>query len=312
MRRSLESLSRNSSMDMSKDPEGINNHDNNANKPDTFEEHMRKHGSLLNYIKDTLGEDVQEITANSEEHKQTVDEARDEVLKAYNKNDTSELPPAETSNDSAKNANLARYSQIWEQEKSEADKSGVNPETGRYEKGRAVIPPENIATVEYRKQLIEKQLSGQQLTMSEIMDFGRDGVLYEWNGYKLKPDCCYRKITKEALEQYQKSGFVDNDIDLSNLTRRDGGKIKGRIDTVDWFLGATTPRYGDILIETPASEKYFVPAEKPGDKGNLLADTEALHMHSSGIVDPIPMSEVRVINGIENMPPVRRVSPAHS
>ena len=301
MRRSLESLSRNSSMDMSKDPEGINNHDNNANKPDTFEEHMRKHGSLLNYVKDMLGEDVQGITANSEEHKQTIDEARDTVLKAYNKNDTSELSPAETSNDSAKNANLARYSQIWEQEKSEADKSGVNPETGRYEKGRAVIPPENIATVEYRKQLIKKQLSGQQLTMSEIMDFGRDGVLYEWNGYKLKPDCCYRKITKEALEQYQKSGFVDNGIDLSNLTRRDGGKIKGRIDTVDWFLGATTPRYGDILIEAPASEKYFVPVEKPGDKGNLLADTEALHMHSSGIVDPIPMSEVRVINGIENM-----------
>ena len=304
MGRSIESLSRSRNMDMGKDPEGINrdnNNINNTNKPDTFEEHMRKHGSLLDYIKNTLGEDVQETATNNEEHEQAINEARDAVLKVFNKNDTNESLPAETSNDSIENVNLARYQSIWEQEKSEADRSGINPKTGRYEKGRATIPPENEATVEYRKKLIEKQLSGQQLTISEKMNFGRDGILYEWNGYKLKPDCCYRKISREALEQYQKSGFVDNNIDLSNLTRKNGGKIKGRIDTVDWFLGATTPRYGNILIETPASEEYFIPVNKPGDKSNLLADTEALHMYSSGIVNPIPMSEVRVINGIEDM-----------
>ncbi len=301
MGRSLESLNRSSNMDMGKDPEGINGHNNNANQPDSFEEHMRKHGSLLDYIKNALGEDAQETITSNAKHEQAINEARDAVLKALNKNDTNELPPVETSNDSIENVNLLRYQSIWEQEKSKADRSGINPETGRYEKGRATIPPENKTTVEYRKKLIEKQLSGQQLTMSEKMNFGRDGILYEWNRYKLKPDCCYRKITREALEQYQKSGFVDNNIDLSNLTRKDGGKIKGRIDMVDWFLGATTPRYGDILIETPASEEYFIPVEKPGDKGNLLADTEALHMHSSGIVNPVPMSKVRVINGIENM-----------
>lgn len=301
MGRSLESLSRSSNIDMGKDPEGINGGNNNANKPDTFEEHMRKHGSLLDYIKDTLGKDAQETTTKNEEHEQAVNEARDAVLKAFNKNDANESLPTETSNNNVENVNLARYQSIWEQEKSKADRSGINPETGRYEKGRATIPPENEATVKYRKMLIEKQLLGQQLTMSEKMNFGRDGVLYKWNGYKLKPDCCYRKINRKTLEQYQKSGFVDNNIDLSTLVRKNGGKIKGRIDTVDWFLGATTPRYGDILIETPASEEYFIPVERPGDKGNLLADTEALHMHSSGIVNPIPMSKVKVINGIESM-----------
>ena len=301
MGRSLESLSRSRNIDMGKDPEGINGRNDNANRPDTFEEHMRKYGSLLDHIKDTLNESAQKTATKNEKHEQAINEARDAVLKVFNKKDINKSLPTESSNDSVENINLARYQSIWEQEKSKADRSGINPETGRYEKGRATIPPENKATVEYKKMLIEKQLSGQQLTMSEKMDFGRDGILYEWNGYKLKPDCCYRKINRETLEQYRKSGFVDNNIDLSSLTRKDGGKIKGRIDTVDWFLGATTPRYGDILIETPASEEYFIPVERPGDNGNLLADTEALHMHSSGIVNPIPMSEVKVINGIENM-----------
>ena len=151
MGRSLESLSRSRNIDMGKDPEGINGRNDNANKPDTFEEHMRKHGFLLDYIKDTLGEDVQETATNNEEHEQAINEARDAVLKTFNKNDTNESLPAETSNDSIENVNLARYRSMWEQEKSKADRSGINPETGRYEKGRATIPPENKATVKYKK-----------------------------------------------------------------------------------------------------------------------------------------------------------------
>ena len=84
MRRSLESLSRSSNIDMGKDPEGINSRNNNVNKPDTFEEHMRRHGSLLNYLNDILGEDTQETTTKNEEHEQAVNEAREAVLKAFN------------------------------------------------------------------------------------------------------------------------------------------------------------------------------------------------------------------------------------
>lgn len=191
--------------------------------------------------------------------------------------------------------NFKKYKTLWENEKAAADKSCLNPETGRFEKGYASIPPEAMEFVEHRRELAQKQANGEEMTMSEKMEAGRDGILYKWNGYELKPDCCYRKISKEALKQYQESGFVDNNIDLRTMSRKDGTRIKGRVDTVDWFLGATTPRYGDVLIETPASEKYFVPVEKPGGH-NMLTDTEAIHMHSSGIVDPIPMSEVRVIS----------------
>lgn len=47
MRRSLESLSRSRNMDMSKDPEGIANY---ADKPKTFEEHMREFKDLLSSL----------------------------------------------------------------------------------------------------------------------------------------------------------------------------------------------------------------------------------------------------------------------
>lgn len=67
MGRSLESLSRSRNIDMSKDPEGINGRNDNANRPDTFEEHMRKYGSLLDHIKDTLNESAQKTTTKKRE-----------------------------------------------------------------------------------------------------------------------------------------------------------------------------------------------------------------------------------------------------
>lgn len=79
MRRSLESLSRSRNMDMSEDPEGIAN---SANKPKTFEEHMRDLKDLLS----SLPNDENDATVNHDEkHDQDVDRARNAVLEAFNK-----------------------------------------------------------------------------------------------------------------------------------------------------------------------------------------------------------------------------------
>ena len=79
MRRSLESLSRSRNMDMSKDPEGIANY---ADKPKTFEEHMRELKDLLSSLPND-----ENVTAvdHDEKHEQDVDEARNAVLEAFNK-----------------------------------------------------------------------------------------------------------------------------------------------------------------------------------------------------------------------------------
>ena len=306
-RRSFESSSRSRSMDMSKDPEGVNGY---ADKPPkSFKQHISDAERLKELIDSLPRDDDDTLTSR---HEQAVNDAREAVLNSYNKLSGLTASQTDTRPSTSQKYNpdttpseefrevLRKYYDIWEDEKENADKRGVNPSTGLYEKGLTPIDESDRVTYETRKILAEKQASGAQLTMEEIMQAGRDGVLYEWNGQKLKPDHCYRKIQQPDLDHYRESGFVDNNIDLKTLERKDGRKVKGRIDTVDWYLGATTSRYGDILIEAPANPDYFVPVETPGKQGNMLTDPDAIHMHSSGIVDPIPMSEVRVLGREES------------
>ena len=79
MGRSLESLSRSRNMDMTKDPEGIASY---ADKPKSFEEHMKELKDLLS----SLPTEENEVTNNSNERRERdVDEARNAVLEAFNK-----------------------------------------------------------------------------------------------------------------------------------------------------------------------------------------------------------------------------------
>lgn len=296
---------------MSKDPEGMNK---TANQTKSFEDHVadaRRLKELLN----SLPTDDNMDGKNARE--KSVAEARQAVLDVFDSLHSFPVGNSESSGSgdafsakddiqnaiselesivSPKSANYHKYAKIWENEKKAADRRGVNPETGLYEKGRTPIDESNREIYEERRELAKKQASGAKLSFDEKMKAGRDGVIYKWGDYLLKPDHCYRKTNQADLEHYQESGFVDNDIDLETLERKDNRKVKGRIDTVDWYLGATTSRYGDILIEAPARAEYFVPVEKPGQKGNMLTDPDAVHMHSSGIVDPVPMAEVRILD----------------
>ena len=79
MGRSLESLGKSRNMDMSKDPEGIANY---ADKPKTFEEHMKELKDLLSSLpNDENGTNVDD----DEKHEQDVNEARNAVLETFNK-----------------------------------------------------------------------------------------------------------------------------------------------------------------------------------------------------------------------------------
>lgn len=84
MRRSLESFSRSRNMDMSKDPEGIANY---ADKPKSFEEHMRELKDLLSSLPND--ENVT-VVDHDEKHEQDVAKARNAVLEAFNKSNNTE------------------------------------------------------------------------------------------------------------------------------------------------------------------------------------------------------------------------------
>ena len=78
MGRSLESLSRSRNMDMPKNPEGTTNY---ADKPKSFEEHMK---DLKNLLSSLPNDESDTSVDNDEKHKQAVDEARGAVLGVFN------------------------------------------------------------------------------------------------------------------------------------------------------------------------------------------------------------------------------------
>lgn len=78
MGRSLESLSRSRNVDMPRSPEGVAGY---ADKPKSFEEHMRDLKDLLS----SLPTEEEQNSNNDEQNKQGVDEARNAVLEVFNK-----------------------------------------------------------------------------------------------------------------------------------------------------------------------------------------------------------------------------------
>lgn len=82
MGRSLESLSKSHNMDTPKNTEGIINY---ADKPKSFNEHMKELKDLLS----TLPVEEKTTTNNHEGHEQDVNDARNAVLEAFDKNKNS-------------------------------------------------------------------------------------------------------------------------------------------------------------------------------------------------------------------------------
>jgi hypothetical protein len=173
--------------------------------------------------------------------------------------------------------------------------TGLHPETGLYHTD--YMPP---ADNEELRTLREKQLLGESLSMSELLRAGRDDTVDTIGEYELKPDHVYRAVGKEALEAYLLHGMViaPGEADDEFIAGVNNAGI-------DWFLGAAAPKYGTIVLETPADPSYFTPAHENGHA--LAKDPGVRHMKSSGRHNPVPMDRVRVIE----VPPIKTSNSEH-
>jgi len=140
----------------------------------------------------------------------------------------------------------------------------------------------------------EKILNHVPLSFSEKILLGRDHPVKVIDGYPLKPDCVYRAISEKLYNQYLELGFVlGTDPEDEYMEYEENGKVFNNNRGVDWYLGGVSLRYGNVILECPASREYFVPAMDHGCR--LSADPYVRHMKSSGFQNPVPMSMVRLI-----------------
>ncbi len=145
------------------------------------------------------------------------------------------------------------------------------------------------------RQIIQKKLLNgariEELTLREkLVIGGHDQPLKNIGNYLLKPDHCYRVVSKETFEIYKKSGYIFGfDEYLGDIIEPDG-RIKATNGGVDWYLGGFSKRYGSIVLECPADKRYFVPAHDNGC--DLTFDVQIRHMKSSGKKNPVPFSMI--------------------
>ena len=146
----------------------------------------------------------------------------------------------------------------------------------------------------------EKVLHNESLTLREKVLLGRDHPVKEIDGYKLRPDCVYRAVSKKMYERYVESGFIygiDENDEYQEYEQN--GQIFNNNRGVDWYLGGASLRYGEVIIECPALKEYFIPAYDNGC--HLSYDPTVRHMKSSGFKNPVPMNMVRIIKYPKDM-----------
>jgi hypothetical protein len=158
---------------------------------------------------------------------------------------------------------------------------GTHPKTGLYHTDH-MPQPEDPSLRAVR----EKQLAGESLSIAESMQAGRDTTYSQFGEHPVKPDHVYRTIDQAGLQAYTEAGAVRGQGEMDEF--KEGENNHG----VDWYLGGVATRYGDIVLEMPATPDYFEPAH---DHGAALAkDPKVRHMKSSGTNNPVPLEHVTI------------------
>ena len=148
------------------------------------------------------------------------------------------------------------------------------------------------------RELQEKVISGQPLSMMEKVIIGRDNTFKELLGYKLKSNCAYRAVRREVFEKYKELGYVAGLNSNLEPLLDDEYLINENNKGVDWYLGGAAPKYGKIIIECPADKNYFVLA---ADSGNGMSnDPTVRFIKSSGSQKPIPFDKITRVIDLEN------------
>lgn len=162
-----------------------------------------------------------------------------------------------------------------------SEQIGMHPDTGLYHTEHMPMP-ENPAT----RAVIERQLAGEPLTMMEKINAGRDATFTELDGIQAKPDHVYRGVDEQALSAYDTANAIVGQGEHDEFVEKLNNK------GVDWYLGGIATKYGDVIIEAPASPDLFVPALDQGV--NMSKDPMVRHMKSSGTENPVPLEHVMI------------------
>jgi hypothetical protein len=174
---------------------------------------------------------------------------------------------------------------------SSSEISGTDPATGLYHVDHMPMAEDPSLAA-----LRGKQLAGEPLTMDEQMRAGRDTVVRDIDEpvghtietYHTKPDHVYRAVGYDTLRLYNQTGSV---IGFGPEDEMTPGTNRG----VDWYLGGTARKYGEVILEAPADPEYFEPAAQQGQA--LAKDPKVRHMKSSGHANPVPFDMVKVVQG---------------
>lgn len=140
----------------------------------------------------------------------------------------------------------------------------------------------------------EKIINGEELSFREKILVGRDHPVKTVDNYQLKSNCVYRAISKELYDKYVELGYIygtSKDDEYEEI--EENSVLYNNNRGVDWYLGGISLRYGEVIIECPASKEYFVPAYDNGC--HLSYDPTVRHMKSSGYKNPVPIDMVRLI-----------------
>ena len=140
----------------------------------------------------------------------------------------------------------------------------------------------------------QKLINGDEVSDIEQEMYGRNIVVKEINSYKLKPNYAYRVVSEKLYNEYLKRGFISS-VQGDEYSTENGEK------GIDWFLGGAClddgikDNFGQIqvVIEVPASKKYFVLARDNGC--GQTNDPYVRSMKSSGHDNPIPTEMITTI-----------------